>query len=182
MKRINEKEYYNLKELLSVTELKYRQLLNRVKEVYEKHGSNKELIYRKSNIWFIHHTLVSEFKRKRKLILYKFWLVISPSPDNNYNMPAWYNTAKRLHNKFKAQYPSAVTRYTIEQRQDFVNHLNFLTTLTNINKIRSIVRHDIVTNDSENKMNLHVKPIYNIESQQTIIKYIEKDMRSVILR
>ena len=72
-----ENEYYSLKELMTIVNLKYRQIQKRLKVIIEKYGSVKEKLIKISNRWYIHKSLLNEFKRKRNQIEYKLFITIT---------------------------------------------------------------------------------------------------------
>ena len=66
-----ENEYYSLKELMTIVNLKYRQIQKRLKVILEKYENVKDKLIKISNRWHIHKSLLDEFKRKRNQIEYK---------------------------------------------------------------------------------------------------------------
>ena len=179
MKNEVTKEYYNLKELQKICELKYRQLINRVKDVQNKYKENDPRIFKKSNQWFIHKSLIKQFNRKRKPnVKYIYMITISPSPINNYDKEAWHSILKQLHKKFKGIESESVTRYSIEKTENFTNHVHFLSTVNNRTTIRNILDNDYFTKKG-NETSIVIESVWD---QKGVIKYIEKYGKSKILR
>ena len=111
--KIYEKDYYNLKELIPIVNLKYRQLKERIKTISEKYISNKELIYKKSNMWHIHNSIIKEFERKRCPINYKYFVTISSK--NRFDIDYWkYCVNKNLYKKLKGLDINTRVKYVIE--------------------------------------------------------------------
>ena len=72
----DEKIYYNLKELIPVVNLRYRQLKSRVKLIHEKYKDvNEKMIYKKSNKWYIHKSIIQDFNRRRIPIYFKLFII-----------------------------------------------------------------------------------------------------------
>ncbi len=179
MKNEQTKEYYNLKELQEICGLKYRQLVNRVKEVQNKYHENDSRIFKKSNQWVIHKSLIKQFNRKRKPnVKYNFMITISPSPNNHYDHDGWRFIVLQLHKKFKVINPESVTRYSIEKTENFMNHVHILTTLNNKTILNKILDKDYYTKNG-NIMSIDIEPVWD---QKGAVDYIQKFVKSKILR
>ena len=93
------KEYHTLTDLCPIVNLKYRQLQERVKIVSKKYKDEKSLIFKKSNIWFIHNKIIKEFKRKRNPIDYKLFITINSR--NKFEADYWKFFIYQLNKKLK---------------------------------------------------------------------------------
>lgn len=168
-------EYYSLTELITIAELKYRQLLERVKIVKEKYKDNNKLIFKKYNKWFIHNSIVSEFKRKRKRIDYKLFITIASK--NNYKIDYWKYIVFQLNRKLKNFDTSIRVKYVIEKNKRHIYHLHIITTFSRLKILKRIVNESFLTDDS-NDMNTKIKHIYNIRDLHS---YFRKQNSPVLL-
>ena len=172
-----ENKYYNLKQLSPIVDIKYRQLLIRVKIINEKYKENNKLIYKISNKWFIHSSLIeSEFLRYRKKIDYTLFATINSK--NNYEKEYWrYIVVHRIYKKLKEIDVSTKLRYVIELKNNSY-HLHFKTTYGNIKQLRYLLKADELTNDT-NDMNTYIQYVYYIKG---LYEYFRKQNKPTLLK
>jgi len=128
------KEYYNLKELEGLVDLKTRQLKYRMKKVKEKY-KNDDRLYRDKKQWNIHKSIIFEFDRKKiskDARICKTNTLVTINPDGNYDVEYNYQLLKDLIRDLNIAIGIHVTcDYYIEQGergQKF--HTHFTTNLT----------------------------------------------------
>jgi hypothetical protein len=173
-----EKEYFCLKELFSLelVDLKYRQLQNRIKVISKKYEDRKDLIYKKSNRWYIHNSIIiKEFKKKKK-IDYKLYGTISSS--NKFEINYWKYCIFELNKKLKKVEPLSRLKYVIETNRRNIYHLHFITSFNSINKLKQIIREDYYF-DKTNDMNILIKYIWEVEGLE---EYFKKENKPVLLK
>lgn len=173
---IPEKEYYTLSELSPIVNLKFRQLHKRVKDVYEKHKENGNLIYKKSNRWYIHRKLKSEFKRKRTPIDYKLYTTIASR--NDFEVEYWKTFISMFYRELKNVNGSIRLKYVIERTKRDVPHLHFITTYENIKDLRKKLNEHYIT-AYDNDMDKKVKYVYEVKG---LHEYFRKQNKPVLMR
>ena len=169
------KIFYTLKELSPLVNIKYRQLQERIKIVKIKYEDRSDLIFKKSNIWCIHHSLIKEFARKRKPIDYQLFVTIASS--NNFDRGYWKYIIFRLNQKIKDIDTSTRTKYVIELKDNFY-HLHFMTTFCKFKQLRSLIKNDFFTNNS-NDMNTYIQYVTKVKG---LHKYFRKQYKPVLLK
>ena len=173
-----EQMYYNLRELIPITNLKYRQLKTRVKDVYEKFSDDKnELIYKKSNRWFIHKSILNEFDRKRKHIDFKLFITINP--EGNYPSSELKSLVRHIKDNIIRESPSERIKYVLEHDNREYLHLHIMTTFDNQKKIRKYIRSHIL---SETQLNIHMKKLFFQEQVREKTEYMSKENKPVLIR
>ena len=171
-----EKKYYNLKELVPIVNLQYRQLQQRIKIVNKKYENEKELLYKKSNEWYIHTSLVKEFNRKRKPIDYKLFITIASK--NQFGLDYWKFYIKKLNKSLKKIDASTRVKYVIEPNKKDNFHLHFITSFSKLKIIKNLIKKDDITN-STNDMNTKIKYVYDTKG---LHKYFRKQNKPVLLK
>lgn len=169
------KIFYTLKELSPIVNMKYRQLQERIKIVKTKYKDRCDLLYKKSNIWFIHQSLIKEFARKRKPIDYKLFVTIASS--NHFDMGYWKYIIFRLNERMKNIDTSTRTKYVIELKNNFY-HLHFITTFGKYKQLQSMIKKDFFTNNS-NDMNSLIKYVTKVNG---LHEYFRKQYKPVLLK
>ena len=172
---MNGKEFYGLKELTTITKLHYRQLQERVKIVSKKYEGRIELIYKKSNKWYIHKSIVSEFDNKR-FIDYKLFITIASK--NSYDLNCWKKIMNDLNNELKKIDASTRIKYVIENNKSGVLHLHFITSFKDTKKLQKVISTNYMTSFS-NQMNSKIIPITNLTN---LNEYLKKQSKQVIIR
>jgi hypothetical protein len=147
------KEYHTLQEICSIETLSYRQIQIRLKDVLENNNVKSGYLFKKSNKWYIHRTLLKEFKRKRKPIDYKLFITIASK--NNFEIDYWKFLIHQLNKKLKKIDASTRLKYVIEPTNRKHLHLHFITTFNKKNIIKSIIDKDLISS-STNDMNRKV--------------------------
>ena len=170
------KSHYNLKELSPIVNLKYRQLQERIKVVSKRYEGRKELISKKSNIWYIHTSIIKDFKRKRNPIEYKLFITIASK--NQFDKDYWKFFVIKLNKSLKNIDASTRVKYVIEQTKRDVFHLHILTSFGKIKTLKNLIKRDDITN-STNDMNTNIKYIYN---QNRLHQYFRKQNKPVLLK
>ena len=169
-------EYYTLKEISSNVKLSYRQIQIRLKEVIEKQKDKKGYLLKKSNRWYIHHTLIQEFKRKRKPLDYKLFVTIASR--NKFEEEYWKFFILQLNKKLKKIDSSTRVKYVIETTNKNNFHLHFITTFNKIRKLKKMIDEDDISN-STNDMNTKIKKVVEIKG---LHRYFRKQNKPVLLR
>ncbi|MBP6871940.1 MAG: hypothetical protein KBC43_08035 [Bacteroidales bacterium] len=171
-----EKEYFSLKEVSVFSDLKYRQLVVRVKSVKDKLGSS-ELIYKKSNRWYIHHSLIDQyFQRRRKPIGYKLFGTINCKYP--YDIDYWKHIVQHLVKILRGIDSTVRIKYVLERTKRNIIHFHFLTTFDDMKKLKRIIKGDILMGPG-NGMNAKIKWIYEVKG---LHKYFRKQNKPVLLR
>jgi len=172
------KEYYQLKELsqISTSILKYRQLQKRIKTISEKYVNRKELLYKKSNRWYIHNSIVTEFVKSKNLINYKLFITISSK--NRYDFDCWKRIMYDLNKEIKKIDASTRVKFVIETTKLGILHLHFITTFDKINKLKKIISMNEMTNKS-NEMDTYIEKIDNLKQ---LHKYLHKENRPILIK
>lgn len=170
------KEYFSLKDLIPIVDLKYRQLLKRIKIVSVKYINDDKMIFKKSNVWHIHKSLVNEFKRKRYPIPYKWSVTLNSF--SKLDHPYWTYIIRDTNKKIKTINPEARVKYVIEQTKKHVNHLHFMTTLESKTELRKLLDNNFLTN-SINSMNVKITSVWEAKG---LHKYYKKSDKPVLLR
>lgn len=161
--------YYTLTELQSISKLNIRQLHNRVKQVYES-ITDSTLITKKSNQWFIHHSIVNFFMRER-----------APKQKPEYqtevtiNLPEAYD--KKYYEYIVNQFVQTNLQklgYAIETNAEGKPHLHIATSLDK-EEAREVLK-DLETNillDLNKKDTVHVQQIRDVSKY---LNYISKQV------
>ena len=153
-------EYYSLKEIESLTDLKYRQLQNRILTIQEKYKNDKQKIFKLNNRWYISKSILFEFERKKYPISYKLFTTISSK--NNYDFAYW-NLLIRAINKeiYNNLDKYNRTRFVVENTKKGLFHLHFLTTYNNKKLLKNLINNNIYINN--NDMNILIKSVYDVD-------------------
>jgi len=167
-----EKEFYTLKELKPFTELHYRALQNRIKVVSNKYQDRTELIYKKNNKWFIHNSLINEFKKEKLPIDYRLFVTIASG--DKLDKAHWKYIIFRINKNLKQLNALTRTKYVIELTRNKIYHLHFITTYNSIKILNKLLKDDILTNS----MNTNIKEITDIEN---LHKYLRKENKPILL-
>ncbi len=170
------KEYYTLSELSPIVDLKFRQLCKRVKNVYEKYKDKQNLIYKQSNRWFIHHKLISEFKRKRNPIDYKLYVTIASK--NDFEVKYWKTFISMFYRELKIVDNSTRLKYVIENTKRDIPHLHFITTYEDIKDLRKKLNEHYIT-AYENDMDKKVKYVWEVKG---LHEYFRKQNKPVLYK
>ncbi len=171
------KDFYNLKELELIVDIKYRQLLDRVKKVHKEFMNEEiELIFKRKNIWYIHKKLVCHFEKKRKPIEYSLFITISSK--NQFEKSYWIYIINQFNKELKKLNKGNRIKYVIETNKNDINHLHFITNYDKLRNLKRILSDNILTNKS-NDMNINIKYVYEIEGLNT---YFKKQNQPVLLK
>lgn len=173
---ILEKKYYSLIELCTIVKLKYRQLQKRVKIVNKKYSNKKELIFKKSNRWFIHNSIIKDFLPIRKPIDYKLFVTIASK--NKLELKYWRIVVYHLYRSLKKSDNTTRMKYVVEQTKNGNYHLHFITSYDNLKRIRKIIIENDITNSS-NDMNTKIKYITDIKN---LTQYLSKENKPILLK
>ena len=178
MENIFTKDYYTLKELIPIVRLKYRQLQKRMISISLKYKDNKTLLYKKSNKWNIHKSIVKiEFSRKRKPINYQLFATISSA--NNYDIKYWrYIIKEQINPIIKSLEPTSRIKYVIELNKQNLYHLHFITTFERKKDLKKILADNLLTS-KENDMNTLIKYIWEVKG---LHQYFRKQNKPVLLK
>ncbi len=172
-----EKNYYNLKELSPIVNLKYRALKERIKKISSKYENKKDLLYKKGNKWFIHCSIVKDFKRQRKPIDYKWFVTITSR--NQFEMEYWkYIINHHLNKLLKKIDATTRIKYVIEPHISGKLHLHYMTNFRNKRTLRTIMKQDYLT-DLTNDMNILIENVYYVKG---LHEYFRKQNRPVLLK
>jgi len=174
---MKKQDYYSLKEIESITELKYRQLQNRILTIQEKYKNNVEKIYKLKGRWYIHNSIVNEFKRKRQVsINYKRFTTISSK--NDFEINYWRIIIKDIDKQiYKNLDEYNRTRYVIELNENGIYHLHFLTTFNDKKLLNKLIKKNIYIKD--NDMNILIENIYDVVG---LHKYFRKQNKPTLIR
>ncbi len=175
MKELN-KDFYCLKELSPIVNLKYRQLSKKMILIRKKYQNMTDLLYKKSNRWYIHNSLINEFTRERTPIKYKLFITIASK--NKFDYDYWKYYINQLYKKLKIIDPSTRIKYVIEPTKKSINHLHFMTTFDKQEKLENIIEEDDLSNKS-NDMNTAIENIYYLKK---LHKYFRKQNKPVLLK
>ena len=168
------KKYYNLCEIALIHNLTYRYLLKRVKVIFIQYG-NSELIYKKSNRWYIHASLISKFSRTKFPIDYKLFITIASK--SNYEVKYWKSAIYELNNSLKVIEPKVRTKYVVEKTKKGRYHLHIMTSFGGVRKLRrAIADHNIFTRS--NDMNIKIQYITDVKN---LHKYFQKEHKPVLI-
>ena len=154
------KQYYTLSELSPIVGLKFRQLSKRVKNVHKNFKDHKNLIFKKSNRWFIHRKLLNEFRRKRNPIDYKLYVTISSK--NDFEVKYWKTFISMFYRELKNIDSSTRLKYVIENNKRDIPHLHFITTYEDIRDLRKKLNEHYIT-AYENDMDKHVQYVWEVK-------------------
>jgi len=170
------KNYYTLKEIESITGLKYRQLQNRILTVKEEYKNKPSLISKINGKWNISEKLLSEFERKRNPINYKLFTTISSK--NNYEYEYWYIVINNVNKEIITNLDKYNrTKFVIEENKKGVYHLHFSTTFNDKKLLLNLINNNIYIID--NDMNILVKSVYNVEG---LDEYFNKEKKPTLIR
>lgn len=134
VKKINNKDYYNLKELKQFVDLKDRQLKTRVKQVAIKYKDRPDLIKRGSKSWRINKKIIFEFDRRRLTKSerdLKMSTLVTINPDGNYDVEYNLELLMKLVSDISVVSPVDLKiEYFIEQGEwGGKYHIHFVTNL-----------------------------------------------------
>jgi len=169
----NETNYYTLKQIEKLTDLKYRQIQNRLK-ILLKEGNNDELIFKKNNKWFIHKSMIDTFKKFYYNIQFNLFITISSRNDLSINY--WKYIAlsinKDIMNKLDKY---SRTKYVIERTVR--NHLHIKVGFANKTLLRKVLAQNdfLIAND----MNILVIDVYDVKGLQD---YFKKQNKPVLIK
>jgi len=170
------KDYYSLKEIEKLTDLKYRQLQNRILTIQEKYKNNVEKIYKLKNRWYIHYSIIKEFEKKKISINYKQFISISSRNKLDYDY--WYiiikDIDKDIYNNLD-KYNR--TRFVIEKNKNGFNHLHFLTTFNDKKLLNNIIKKNRYIDN--NDMNILIENVYDVNG---LYKYFRKENKPVLIK
>ncbi len=117
-KSIMIKEYYTVNELSRLNNMTARNIRKIINSLKEK---NELLIFKKDNVWMVHHLLIPKFKRKRTKV--KSYNAITIDPVENYSIEEIYERLKQtaiLLNDKELEF-----KITIEPKiSDSLNHIH----------------------------------------------------------
>lgn len=168
-----ENKYYSLKELMTIVNLKYRQIQKRLKVIIEKYENVKDKLIKISNRWYIHKSLLNEFKRIRNKIEYK--LFISITLDYQTIQFYWRHIISIINRRLLQIDKTIRVKYVIENKyQTF--HLHFMTTLDN-SKLISKVLNDIDELSFLNKVDVKYVYVWDVKG---LTRYFEKQNKPVL--
>lgn len=167
------KEYYNLKELENIVDLKTRQLKYRMNKVKKKYSDNDKKLYRGKKQWHIHKSILFEFDRKKlnkEARLNKSNSLVTLAPDGNYDIEYNYELLKQLIADLSHYLNIPVTcHFYIEQGEmGHKYHTHFTTNLTD-KFTRLIVRYANVYT----RCNVDVRPVYE---EWQLLEYLQKEV------
>ena len=169
------KDYYSLKEIEKLTQLKYRQLQNRILTIKEKYKNNVEKIYKLKNRWYIHNSIVNEFERKKISINYKQFITISSK--NDYEIDYWRVVIKDIYNQIYNNLDKYNRlKYVIELNENGLYHLHFLTTFNDKKLLNKLIRENIYIKD--NDMNILIENVYDVEG---LHRYFRKQNKPTLI-
>lgn len=174
-----EKRYYSLRELSQIDKkkyLEYRQLIERVKVVSIKYEGYKELIYKKSNQWYIHSSIIEEFMKVKKSI--DFQLFITIASKNQLPISYWKIIVFQLKKELKKIDIRTRVKYVVEITNNNINHLHFITSFPNQKVMKRIIEDNPLTSNS-NQMNTKILKITDLDN---LHKYLRKQNIPVLLK
>jgi len=173
IKEMQFKEYYSLKELEDVVDIKKRQLKYRMIKVKKKYAGNNKKLYRGKKQWNIHKSILFEFERKKiskEARIYKSNTLVTIQPDGNYDVAYNYQLLVDLIKDLSEATGIPITcNYYIEQGergQKF--HTHFTTNLTD-KFSRLIFRHA----NFYTRCNVDVRPIHE---EWQLLDYLQKEI------
>ena len=173
MNNIN-KKYYTLKELVPIVNIKYRQLLVRVKLVSKKYANDKKLINKKFNKWNIHFSLIeNEFQRRRKKPI-NYILFATINSGNNFDKHYWEFIANDIDRRLKELDKKSRIKYVIEYK-DGTYHLHFITSFGKLKQLKKLIQNHYLANN----MNSLIKYVYDAKG---LHKYFRKQYQPVLLK
>jgi hypothetical protein len=125
-------KYYQLNQLMNITGLSERMLKYRMLKVKDKYKNFKELLFRKSNKWQIHHSILNEFMPIRKKVIQPSksvdWVCfVTWNTIDNYDMDYHVELLKLIKEKLPS---GSKIKFVIEKDKRDVNHVHFLTNAT----------------------------------------------------
>lgn len=170
------KEYYTLKDLVYETGLKYRQLQNRIITIKRKYEDDRKLLYKRSNKWYIHYSIIKEFERKKFKIEYKTFITICSAC--SYEKQYWSFLIKDIYKNIKLMDGTTRLKYVIEKTKNGINHLHFITTFSNLTELKQIMKDNFLLSKT-NDMNIDIQEIY---STNGLHKYLRKTNRPNLLK
>ena len=178
MKQIDklENDYYSLKQLIPIVNLSYTQLKRRIKSIKEKFQEEK-LIFKKSNRYFIHKSIIDEFKRNRNPIDYK--LFISISPEGYYDTKFLRKFVNDIYTSVNEDSPLERFRWVWETKSSGRIHIHILTTYNYQFRIRKLINNHPL---GITKLNIHFKKIKDDIHLKNELIYIRKENKSELLK
>lgn len=170
------KKYFHLKELCPVVNMKYRQLQTKIKIVSEEYKDRKDLLYKEHNKWYIHHSIIKDFKRSRKPINYILYATIASK--NQFDAAYWKFIIFRLNKTLKRLDRTNRIKYVIETTKNNTHHIHFITSFDKLKVLKKIIKEDDLTNNT-NDMNTKIKYVWEVKG---LHNYFKKQNKPVLLR
>lgn len=164
-----------------LTKLKYRMLTYRLKELLTagKIKTGKKL-YKESNRWFIHYSLVDLFQSKRNnlnnsLKTEKYITEVTVNLPANYDL----NFYDYLGNQLTEQLAPAKSIFSVEKSPtDIKYHLHLITTAYQKNIIEKLKQIETsIDIEIINNINTNIAPI---ENRTQTVNYISKESQTLI--
>lgn len=168
-----ENEYYTLKELMTIVNLKYRQIQKRLKVIIEKYENVKDKLIKISNRWYIHKSLLNEFDRIRNQIEYKLFITITL--DYKTLQYYWRHIISLINRRLMKIDKKIRVKYVIEYKYQ-TYHLHFMTTLDNKEMISKVL-NDIDELSFLNYVDVDYTSVYDVEHLE---EYFKKQNRPVL--
>lgn len=172
----NEKTYYTLKQLEPLVKLTYHHLVLRMNDVKLKYKQDKELLYKKSNIWYIHKSILNNFIPLRNKIDYRFFITIASK--NQLQMKFWKVCICDLNKKLKLIESTTRIKYVVETTSNNNYHIHFITSFSNITTLNKLLKNNDNTNFFA-YMNIDIRSIYEVKG---LHKYFRKQNKPVLLK
>ncbi len=171
-------EFYTLKELLLKVKkkpaLKYRQIQKRLKIVLKQYENQPDKLFKKSNRWYIHFSLLNEFERDRTSIDYKLFITIAAQ--NKTDESYWRIIIRQINKNLLRINNSYRIKYVIENTNNYRHHLHFITDFTDVKAMKEIFK-SIPELTYLNKINVDFTLVYDIEPLQ---EYFKKQNKPVL--
>lgn len=168
--------YYTLKQLSPIVELTYNHLKLRVKDIIKKYADDKALITKKSNIWYIHQSIINEFEPIRKPIKYKYFITIASR--NKLELKYWKFCISDLNIKLKQIEPTTRTKYVVETTRNNTYHIHIITSFSNYEILNKMLNNNQINNFFA-YMNIDIQKIYLVSG---LHRYFRKQNKPVLLK
>lgn len=168
------KDYYNLREVGELVDIKERQLKNRMIKVKQKYKDDNRLLRRASREWRIHKSIVFEFDRirvsksEREKMLNT---LVTISPDGHYDVDYLVELVNKLYTEINKESPvEVIIQYFIEEGElGGRNHIHFASNLST-NYTAKIKRHA----NYYTKCNIDVRNIFDVLQ---LVEYLKKGVK-----
>lgn len=168
------KQYYNLKEVGYIVDLKKRQLMNRIKKVKIKYENKPELLKRNKREWRIHKSIIFEFDRKRVTKserLMRSNTLVTVSPDGHYDVESNMEILKKINEELNknSSIPIKIEYFIQQGELGGKNHIHFITNLTMDyeKKLRRYANY-------YTQCNVDVRPVYEVHE---LIAYLRREVK-----